>query len=156
MLSWPRFARFQPEIEANGIEVRAPQKTDLVQLPPRAPRRSRRPPEDLSIDREAFRQWLEQQEGSLVGTGLTEVFEGFWGVTETDPPGQDDTPLARYLAGVLGHRVYIAAPGIFLPRSADQPMMRLLVWASAFDEQIQPTPHKTVTKEEALAALEQR
>ncbi|MGH7866899.1 MAG: hypothetical protein ACREP9_04495 [Candidatus Dormibacteraceae bacterium] len=150
--------RFQAELEANGIEIREPQRTDRSQLPQSDLKRS---PEELSIDREAFRQWLAQQEGPLVGTGrakgsLRELLGAMMATDPLDsPPGRDDTPLARYLAGVLGYRVHIAVPCVFLPRSADQSMMRLPAWARAFDEQVQPTPEKTVTKEEALAALEQ-
>jgi hypothetical protein len=147
--------RFQAELEANDIEIRDPQITNLSQL---SQRDSKRPPEELSIDREAFRQWLEQQEGPLVGTGRTDGFEGFWGESGTNlltsPPGRDDTPLARYLADVLGHRVSIVGPAIFLPPSANPSMMRLPAWARDFDEQVQSTPEKTVTKEEALAALD--
>lgn len=150
-------ARFQTELEANSIEVREPQKTDLSQLPPWD---SRRPVEELSIDRKAFRQWLEQQEGPLVGTGRADSLRDWLaGMMTTDSltelPWRDGTPLARYLAGVLGHRVFIAVPCVFFPRSADQSMMRLPAWASAFDERVQPTSEKTVTREEALAALEQ-
>lgn len=152
-------ARFQTELEDNGIEVREPQKTDLSQLPRRDPRR---PVEELSVDREAFRQWLEQQEGPLVGTGRAEIdsLKDWLGTILTadpltEPLGRDETPPARYLAGVLGHRVFIAVPCVFFPRSADQSMMRLPAWARAFDERVQPTSEKTVTKEEALAALEQ-
>jgi hypothetical protein len=150
--------RFQAELEANSIEVRETQKTDLSQLPQLPRRNPSRSVEDLSIDREAFRQWLDQQEGPLVGTGRADVFEGFWGASGTGLlkalQEHDDTPLARYLAGILGHPVFIAVPCVFLPHSADQSMMRLPAWARAFDEQVQPMPHKTVTKEEALAALD--
>ena len=150
--------RFQAELEANGIAVREPQRTDLSQLPRREPKR---PPEELAIDRDAFRQWLEQQEGPLVGTGRAKsTLKTLLGATLqtdplTEPLARDETPLARYLAGVLGHRVFIAVPCVFLPRAAVQPMMRLPAWARAFDEQVQTTPEKVVTKEEALAVLEQ-
>lgn len=150
--------RFQAELEANGIAVREPQRIDLSPRPRRDPKR---PPEELPIDRDAFRQWLEQQEGPLVGTGRTggSLKEMLGAMLQTDPLteplGRDETPLARYLADVLGHRVFIAVPGVFLPRAADQPMMRLPAWARAFDERVQSTPQKVVTKEEALAALEQ-
>lgn len=148
--------RFQAELEANSIEIREPQRTDLSQSPQREPKR---PLEELTIDREAFRQWLEQQEGPLVGTGRREegLKEALVALMVSDlltkPPGRDDTPLARYLAHTLGYHVSIAPPCVFFPDSADQPMMRLPAWARAFDEQVQPVPEKAVTKEEALATL---
>ena len=102
--------RFQAEIAANGIEVREPQNTEYA-VPEHPERRPRRPRvEDLSLDRESFRQWLEQQEGPLVGTGRTNILRGAY---EHGRERQDDTPLARYLTEVLGYPVFIAAPLVF-------------------------------------------
>jgi hypothetical protein len=144
--------RFQAEIAANDIEVREPQNTEYAvpEHPERHPRRPRI--EDLSLDREAFRQWLEQQEGPLVGTGRTNTLQGAYAL---GLERHDNTPLARYLTGVLGYPVFIAAPLVLPLRHEDQPMRGLPVWARAFEERVQPTPEQAVTKEEALAALDQ-
>jgi hypothetical protein len=148
--------RFEAEIAANGIEVREPQITEYAV--PEHPERNRRGPqvEDLVLDPESFRQWLEQQEGPLVGTGRTNSLRRARGADER----YDDTPLARYLTEVLGYPVFIAAPGVFPLRSAfslheDPPMRRLPPWATAFEQRVQRKPGQTVTKEEALAALDQ-
>ncbi len=145
--------RFQAEIAANGIEVREPQNTEYAH-PERPQRRPRDLFEDLSLDRESFRQWLEQQEGPLVGTGRTHTWR-VGGAYGTGRERQDDTPLARYLREVLGYPVFVSAPLVFPLRNEDQPMRRLPPWASAFEKHVQLKPEQTVTKEEALAALDQ-
>lgn len=144
--------RFQAELEVNGIEVRELQRTTSAEFLQRGPRRAI---EDLALDRDSFRQWLEQQEGPLVGTGRTSPLGGVGGGQGTAPEVVDDTPLARYLAGILGYQVVIGSPLVFPLHAENQPMRRLPPWARAFDEQVQPTPEKIVTKAEALAVLEQ-
>jgi hypothetical protein len=139
--------RFQAEIAANGIEVREPQTTEYAA--PVHPERSRRGQfEDLVLDLELFRQWLEQQEGPLVGTGRSSILRGA-------DEQYDNTPLARYLTEVLGYPVFIAAPLVFPLGHEDQPMRRLPPWARAFEQRVQPKPEQTVTKEQALAVLDQ-
>ena len=102
--------RFQAEIGANAIEMREPQTTEY-EVPERPERRPRRPVvEDLALDRDSFRQWLEQQEGPLVGTGRTNILRRARGADESGLGQHDDTPLARYLTGILGYPVFIAAP----------------------------------------------
>ncbi|MGO8947321.1 MAG: hypothetical protein ACLQUY_06600 [Ktedonobacterales bacterium] len=145
--------RFQAEIEANGIEVREPQNTEYAH-PERPERHPRDLFEDLVLDRESFRQWLEQHEGPLVGTGRTNTWR-VGGAYGNGRERQDDTPLARYLAEVLGYPVFIAAPLVFPLRNEGQPMKRLPPWARAFEKHVQLKPEQTVTKEEALAALDQ-
>ena len=61
-----------------------------------------------SSDRESFRQWLEQQEGPLVGTGRTNMLRVGRGAYKRGLDRHDDTSLARYLTGVLGYPVFIA------------------------------------------------
>ena len=65
-----------------------------------------------------------------------------------------ETSLARYLRDARGQAVYIASLGVFSAQLDNSEMSRLPPWAQAFEERMQPTPEKTVTKEEALVALD--
>lgn len=144
--------QFQAEIQANGIEIREEQKTEVS--PQTKP--------TVALGKDAFHEWLEEQ-GPIVGTGRDPVgVKPRWRPHHQagEPPAganrqrRDDTPLARYLSHILGRPVYIVLGVVFPLPFGDPPLGRLPQWAEAFDKQVQSKPEKTVTKEEALAALD--
>lgn len=126
-------SRFQEEIQQHGIEIREEQKIEF------------RPGLTVTLDREDFRRWLEQQE-AIVGFGRS---------TSKKRPLHDDTPLARYLAHTLDQPVYIVQDVVF-SLSSSMPLGRLPQWAGAFDKRVQSQPGKSVMKQEALDALDAR
>jgi hypothetical protein len=120
----------------------------------------------LPITPAEFRQWLQQQAEPLVGRGRISPWLSMFGpyLARLGAQGwaydlaRDDTPLARYLNERLGGELYIGGPSsplVFLRDAFGVPFVRLPEWAHAFDKRVQRRPGTTVTKGEALRALDE-